>query len=366
MRSLRLSRWWAAGLAVAALSPVAMPGAARAIILGGAAVGVNRIGGNPGSQEFPMIAGLTDYETPVASLSASLGFPNQPPSLRANARAVAGIDLARGAFYGTLSTFSRMETPGTSSRASANSAVRLEDTFQVLSDTLPTGTLVDVSFDLLLRFRGTAGAGGHGACCSILTTYEFWVEGNMSPYDSSYAALHRTGSFGTLAGGIGDDPIELSFGRYSAPAFVGGNFYLGVNFELNSLAVANAQYDPDVNRNVPGQSEAAGSASLFLSTEVTPAGGAAARAQAASAYLYSSAGGFALPGAEAFEPANLHSYWLAPVPVPEPATTTLVMLGLAALGARGRRARVLAPCWPACVSHRGERAFARGRPSRQR
>lgn len=344
MRSARIWGESAAMLAAGALALLAAPGAARANIIGGATVTVNRISGQPGSQTFPMAAGDPDYETPVASLSASLAFPGQPPSLRANARAVAGVDLAHGAFYGTISTFSRMEAPGVSSRATANALVAYEETLQVLSDTLPDGTVVDVSFDLMIRLRGSGGAGGFGACCSIGTTYEASIEGNIVPFDSSWAYLPRSGAFGVLAGGVDDQPIELGLGRYSAPALVGGSFYLGISFELSSTAIANAVFNPATNRYVPGQSEAAGSAALFVSTEVTPAGGgaAAARAPGGSAYLYSPAGGFALPGAEVFDPANLQAHWLSPISVPEPGTAALATLGLVLLGTRERSARARA------------------------
>jgi hypothetical protein len=337
MGSLAISRGWRLGLAAVAFGMLAAAPDVRASTLGGATVSVNRLAGQPGIQELPIPAGAIDFETPVASLSANLGFPNEPPFLRAQARAVAGIDLSRGAFYGTISTFARNESPGEASRASAHATVVRQETFQVLSDTLPAGTLVDVNFDLRIRFRGSAGATGLGTCCSILSTYEFSIEGNLVPYDSSYAYLPRTGSAGILAGGINGDAIELSFGRYSAPAIVGGSFFLGVYFEVESVASATAVYDPQSKRYVPGQSEASGSASLFLATEVTPAAGAAARAQAGSAYLYSQAGGFALPGAEAFDAANLDAHWLAPVPLPEPGTAALLALGLAVLSARARR-----------------------------
>ena len=326
------------GVASAALLLLAAPLVARATTSGGALVSVNRISGQADSQELPMIAGLTDYETPVASLAARLGYPNQPPLLRAEARAVAGIDLSRGAFYGTTPTFSRMESLGTSSRAKATSTVIYDEIFEVASDTLSAGTLVDVNFDLMIRFRGSLGASGHaGSCCSILSTYEFSIEGNLVPYDLRYTSLPRTGWRGMLAGGIGNEPIELDLGRYSAQALVGESFYLRVSFELYSLAIANGSIDYGTGIVYPGQSEAAGSASLFLATEVTPAAGAAARARAGDAYLYSPAGGFALPGAEVFDAANFASHWLEPVPMPEPGTAALVTLGLAALGTRARR-----------------------------
>lgn len=329
---------WRAVIPVAGITLLLGPFAGSATTLGSATVGVNRISGNPASQEIVIPAGATTFETPAANLAASLGLPNEPPSLRAEARAVAGIDLPAGAFYGTISTFANLEAPGTTSRASARSFVQYEETFQVLSDSLPDGTLVDVQFDLLLRHRGSLGASGIGACCSIRSVYEFAVEGNMTPYDSYYAYLPRTGSFGILAGGIDDEPIELRFGPYSAPAFVGGGFFLGFSFEIESLAVASAQFDPDDQRYKPGRSEAAGSAAVFLATEVTPAasGFAAARAPAGSAYLFSPGGGFTLPGIEAFDPANLDAHWLQPVVLPEPSTAILVALGLAGLAARRR------------------------------
>lgn len=185
-------------------------------------------------------------------------------------------------------------------------------------------------------------ATGFGACCSIASTYELEVVGLAQ--EPPFAELPRTYASGVLADGVDDDPIELRFGRYSASASVGGSFYLEIFFEVKSEALASSLFDDDAKRYIPGQSEAAGSAALFVATEVVAAGAAAARAQASGAaansqagsvYLYSTAGGFALPGVEAFDPANLDSYLLPVVPVP----ATLVALGLVALGARARRAR---------------------------
>lgn len=297
-----------------------------------------RVGSGSGSGlQHPIPAGATEFETPAVQLARVSGFPNQPPFYRGTGRAIAGIYIPDGAVYGAISTFVRNEAPnagGSDPKVFAGATVEYEDIFDVLSDTLPQGTLVDVTVDLRIRFRGSAGATGQGSCCWVASTYDVafmgqGLGGGGLPYSPGMDWP------GILAGGIDGDPIELRFDPYRVQAFVGEQFWLRLQFRIESWASAVAAWDPDSHRYVPGQADTAGTAAVFFATTVTPAASFAAAAGApAAAYLRSAAGGFVLPGAEAFDAANLDAHLLPLVPVPEPTMAALFALGLVALGAR--------------------------------
>lgn len=332
---------WKSRLAAAALIAVLGVPVAPAATLGSATARVGTCSYCGHQILIPITE--TQFETPAANLSQEFAFPNQPPFYTGHARAVAGIDMPAGALYGSVSTFVRQSTPGQSNSPGAIVQLEFEDTFEVLSDTLPNGTLVDVTFDLLVRFRGSAGAAGFGPCCVVWNNYQFSIKGESTTEPAFLPHFQPAGWAGVLAGGIDGEPVELGLGSYSAQAIVGDGFYLRLAFGIDTGAIATAEWDRDAKRYVPGQSETQGTASLFLGTTVNPAAmsfTAAAREAGAAAYLRSVAAGLVLPGAEVFDPENLDAHLLPLVAVPLPGTAAFFTVGLAILGARARRRSV--------------------------
>jgi len=331
----------AAMLVAASLVLVAPAALARTI--GRALAGVNRISGSlaPYFQEIPIPPGATDYETSTANLSAFL-----PPdgALQARARASVGLDVPDGALFGTIATFGRAEGPGVAARAVANSGVIFEDIFEVRSDTLPAGALVDVRFELMLTYLASAGATGVGACCGVSSQYDFYIQAGVFG-DSSYEFLPATGQNGVLAGnGMGDE-FALHFGPYVAEAAVGVDFVVGLRFNIEELALANG-----VNiqgRNHAGQAEAAATAVLNFATQVVPSAAGFAAADAlpssgsgsgdGSGYLFLPSAGIRLPGLEALDPDNVHAHLRPLVHVPEPSAFMIAGIALYGLGTIRRR-----------------------------
>lgn len=305
---------------------------AHATTVGVVEVGVNRLAGQPASQTFTLPPGAIVAATPVANLAAVLPWVDGSEGLRALALASGAIDIPNGAISGTISTFSRMEVPGIASRGYASASIGFTDVFDVRSDVLAAGTAVDVRIELMIAFMGSAGVTGVGTCCSIRSVFDWRLAAGSS--DSSYVPISPTGFRGVLAGGLNGAPVELSLGSYVAEAAVGIPFFLEVDFGIESEALASAVVLQGIHH--AGQSEAAGTAVLLFATEVTPAAAAlsaAARAPSASAYLYSTTGGFALPGLEALDASNVSAHLGSLVPLPEPGTFVLVAAGLAGLGA---------------------------------
>jgi hypothetical protein len=346
-RVRRGSRW--PRIAATAWALVFLASGARATTnLGSATV---RLGCSPGcGQQIFIPWGATQFETPAANLSREFAFPNEPPFWRSHARAVAGIDIEAGALYGTVSAFTRESSasgagnPGT---ASALVSIEYAETFEIVSDTLADGALVDVTFDLSFLYRGSMGASGIGSQTRAADNYRFAIAGRAPGHEASWIPHFDPASRqGVLAGGIGGDPMRVDLGPFLAEAVVGGDFILELYLEIDSYASAKSQWDGDAQRYAPGQAELAGSAALFVSTTVSQADAgfaAAARAPGAPAYLRSLAGGFVLPGLEVFDSANLDAHLLPLVPVPEPASVLLVGAGMVALSALrqqgARRAR---------------------------
>ena len=302
---------------------------ALAATIGNAVAGVNRISGTlaPYEQEISIPLGATDYETPTANVAAFL-----PPvgTLQARARASVGLDVPNGALFGTIAAFGRAELPGVAAPAVARSNVRFQEVFEVRSDTLPAGALVDVHFELMLTYLASAGATGVGTCCGVSSRYGFGLSASVVG-DSSYDSIPSVGQDGVLAGNVGDE-FALHFGPYVAEAAVGLPFAVNVFFGIDELALANGVNV--LGRNHAGQAEAAASAVLTFASEVIPsdAGFAAADALdpsggggAGTGYLYHPTSGFRLPGLEALDSENIHAHLSPLVFVPEPSTILLAM-----------------------------------------
>lgn len=312
---------------------------AHALTSGQAEVGVTRFSGQDSSQIIPVPQFATDFTTPAANLAAVLQ-PTQ--TARAQARAVAGLDIADGALFGNIATFARAEVTGPGVRAYAGSRVAYSDIFEVRSDTLAVGTLIDVVISPVLVHMGNAGSTGFGACCWVRSVYEFRVAGNIFPYDSYYRA---TGT--TLTGVLGGNGIGMAFnqplGSFSAQGVVGERFYVQLALEAESEAWASGVFERDFGVHA-GQSEAAASAVIVFSTGVFPAATPLAAAafadeQPSAGYLIQATSGLRLPGSEALDAANVQAHLLALAPVPEPASGLLMTtaLGMVLIALRWRK-----------------------------
>lgn len=312
--------------------------AVQAVTTGRAEVGVTRFLGQPFSTTIPVPQNATDFTTFPAEISAVLQ-PTQ--DARVHARAVAGLDIPDGTLVGNIATFARIEVLGGSVRAFAGSHIEFEEVFELRSDTLPAGTLVDVVISPMLVHMGGASSTGFGPCCSIRSVYEFHINGNIAPYDSSYRAL--TAGFRGVLGGNGHDMDDIQFnqpfGPFAAEGIVGQDFYFRIAFETESEALASAVFETGFGVHA-GQSDATATALMLFATEVFPAAVGLAAADALSfdaasggseGYLLHPASGLRLPGIEALDPANVQAHLLPLSLVPEPTTFLLMLIALGGL-----------------------------------